>query len=337
MQQINRPRRITRPFADAGGKNVVPESSQLPDSPGAASYTDGFPPQTRTPIAAGGIPPSGLDMNGVLFDATGAARWGAAGGGYVYDSVFANDANVGGYPAGARIQRADGLGYWLNTTDNNTTDPESIVVGEAATAGWVPDLTSGFALITMTNANVTLTPAQYGRPTIILSGTLTANLNLFFPNISGQWVVINNCTGSFSVTAKTSIGTGVQIDSGDNGFIFCDGINITSVRGKAGSSSLTQNGYRIFPSPGDSGDDDLIIQWGMASISTNPARVTFPIAFPNSCLCPIITDVGAITDSLIVKVHYPDGVTNAYVDFMGITPGGTALPIGVFYWFAIGH
>lgn len=37
--------------------------------------------------------------------------------------AFATDSNVGGYPKGARIMRSDGLGYWFNTVENNTTDP----------------------------------------------------------------------------------------------------------------------------------------------------------------------------------------------------------------------
>ena len=229
MQLSNAPGKLLLPFVNAGAKNSIPVASQIGITAGAASLTDGFPPLTRTPIAAGGVPPSGLDMNGILYALSAALRWANAGGGYVYDSTFANDSNVTGYPKGARVLRSDGAGYWLNTIDGNTVDPESVTVNAAQVAGWVPDLTNGVAAVTMTSANVTLTPMQYGKPIIVLSGTLTANLNLIFPNLSGEWTVVNNCTGAFTVTAKTAAGTGIAVASGGKiRIVWGDGANIYS-------------------------------------------------------------------------------------------------------------
>ena len=125
MQLTNTPAKLVLPFANAGVKNTIPTASQIGITAGAASLTDGFPPLTRTPIAAGGVPPSGLDMNGILFQLSAILRWANAGGGYAYDAAFATDPNVGGYPKGARIMRSDGQGYWFNTVENNTTDPEA--------------------------------------------------------------------------------------------------------------------------------------------------------------------------------------------------------------------
>ncbi len=210
MQLINAPAKLVLPFANAGAKNTIPTESQVGIVAGAASLTDGFPPLTRTPIAAGGVPPSGLDMNGVLYELSAVIRWLSAGGGYPYDPAFANDTNVGGYPKGARVMRSDGLGYWFNMADNNVTDPEDAA---AAAAGWVPDFTAGAAAVTMTSANVILTAAQYGKSIITITGTLTANLNLIFPNIVGEWVVVNSTTGPYTITCKTAAGTGVIVNS----------------------------------------------------------------------------------------------------------------------------
>jgi len=223
MQLVNSPAKLVLPFANAGGKNSIPTASQIGITPGAASLTDGFPPLTRTPIAAGGVPPSGLDMNGVLYSLSAIVRWANAGAGYVYDSSFATDSNVSGYPKGARVLRSDGTGYWFNTTDGNTTDPEG---AGAIAAGWVPDFTTGAASVTMTNANVTLTAAQYGKPIVVITGTLTANLNLIFPSIVGEWIVVNNTTGAYTITCKTAAGTGVVVNSAQ--FIFGDATNIYS-------------------------------------------------------------------------------------------------------------
>ncbi len=225
MQLINAPGKLVLPFANAGAKNTIPTASQIGIVAGAASLTDGFPPLTRTPLAAGGVPPSGLDMNGVLYELSAILRWANAGGGYVYDGTFAADSNVGGYPKGARVLRSDGLGYWFNTADDNTTDPEAAGTAPAL-AGWVPDYTNGVTAVTMTGSNVTLTALQYGKPVIVISGLLTANLNLIFPSIAAEWTVINNTTGAFSVTCKTAAGTGVVVKSTQ--VIVGDGTNIYS-------------------------------------------------------------------------------------------------------------
>lgn len=225
MQLINAPGKLVLPFANAGAKNSIPVASQIGIVAGAASLTDGFPPLTRTPLAAGGVPPSGLDMNGIIYELSAILRWANAGGGYVYDGTFAADSNVGGYPKGARVLRSDGLGYWFNTADNNTTDPESAGTAPAL-AGWVPDYTNGVTAVTMTGSNVTLTALQYGKPVIVISGLLTANLNLIFPSIAAEWTVINNTTGPYTVTCKTAAGTGVVVNSAQA--IVGDGTNIYS-------------------------------------------------------------------------------------------------------------
>jgi len=208
MQLSNSPVKIPLPFAASGLKNTIPEASQIGIVAGAASLTDGFPPLTRTPLASGGIPVAPGDMNGILFSLSAVIRWANAGGGYAFDGTFAADANVGGYPKGARVMRSDGLGYWFNTAENNATDPEG---AGAIAAGWVPDFTTGATAVTMTGSNVTLTALQYGKPVIVISGLLTANLNLIFPNIVGEWTVINNTTGAFLITGKTAAGTGAIV------------------------------------------------------------------------------------------------------------------------------
>jgi len=297
MQLSNSPAKLSLPWASSGGKNTIPVASQIGITQGAASLTDGFPPLTRILKAAGGIGPSGLDMNGVLYELSAITRWANAGGGYPFDSAFATNANVGGYPKGARVMRSDGLGYWLNTAENNITDPESSPVG------WVPDFTSGTSAITMTSANVTLTPLQYGKPIIVITGTLTANLNLIFPAIAGEWTVINSTTGAFTVTAKTPAGAGTTV-SGYN-LLICDGVDIQqvttpfasnseaqglTVSNKAiapatlaaafqgGNQSKTSNGYQKLPG-------GMILQWGtVASQAINSISITYPIAFPTECV-----------------------------------------------------
>ena len=219
MQLSNAPSKLVLPFANSGGKNTIPVASQIGITAGAASLTDGFPPLTRTPKASGGIPPFGLDMNGILYETTSLSVWANAGGFFVWDGTFAS--TVGGYPAGAQVLRSDGLGFWINQVDNNTTDPETTGI-----TGWVPGSTVKSAAVTMTSSNVTLTALQYGCPQISLSGLLTTNLNLIFPAIPFSWIVTNGCTGAFVITAKTASGTGVVLQTTGPTVIYGDGTNI---------------------------------------------------------------------------------------------------------------
>lgn len=241
MNLSDAPTKIILPFANNGGKNSIPVASQIPITPGAASWYDGFPPLTRTPKAAGGIPPKGLDMNGVMFSISALSRWANAGAGFIYDNTFATDTDVDGYPMGARILRSDGTGYWLNTVDGNDVDPEATSAGVAAAAGWVPDFTNGSAAVTMTNANVTLTPEQYGKPIIIISGALVADLNLIFPDISNSWIVQNNTSGNYSITCKTQSGTGIFVGSGKVQGIFGDSVNIYASKTECATAGQFDN------------------------------------------------------------------------------------------------
>lgn len=292
MQLINAPGKLVLPFAASGAKNAIPVASQIGIVAGAASLTDGFPPLTRTPLAAGGVPPSGLDMNGIIYELSAILRWANAGAGYVYDGTFAADSNVGGYPKGARVLRSDGQGYWFNTTDNNTTDPEGV---GAVAAGWVPDFTNGVAAVTMTGSNVTLTALEYGKPIIVISGLLTANLNLIFPSIAGEWSVINNTTGAYSVTCKTAAGTGVVVNSAQA--IVGDGTNIYS----AVNDAISLLGENVAHAAGTA--DALTAAFTPAPHSW-PDGVPFFVraASANATTTPTITfNSGVLTAKTIVK------------------------------------
>lgn len=131
MQLSDAPVKVVLPFAADGDKNVIPVPSQIPVTPGAASWTDGFPPLTRIDPTQGGVGPKGFDFNGVFNAISALSLWFNAGAGFTYDAAFS--ATVGGYPQGARVLRADHSGYWLNVLDANTSDPDT------GGAGWVID------------------------------------------------------------------------------------------------------------------------------------------------------------------------------------------------------
>lgn len=199
MQSSSSPKKISVPFANTGEKQNVPDASQIGIDGGRASYTDGFPPLTRTPISAGGIPPYGTDFNGVLFDLSSSARWTAAGGAYSYDSTFST--SVGGYPKSSILLNDSKDGLWLNTAENNIKSPES------SNSGWVPFGSYGITYITATStANIVLTPAQASKKIITLYGNVGSPVTIIFPTWVGEWTIINRSQSSYFI-CKTASGS----------------------------------------------------------------------------------------------------------------------------------
>ncbi|EON4027032.1 phage tail protein [Escherichia coli] len=131
MKASDKPRQLAVPFASTGDKNRIPDkATQQTRESGNAAYDSGFPPVTMTAVSAGGVPPHGKDFNGLMYDITAAIRFAQAGGLYTYNAGFAGA--IGGYAKGAILAGVATTAVWLNTTDDNLTDPEG-----SDSAGWV--------------------------------------------------------------------------------------------------------------------------------------------------------------------------------------------------------
>jgi hypothetical protein len=158
MNLSDLPPLVAIPFANsAGGSYIrpVPVPSQIGVTAGAASFTDGFTPDTFTSLSGGGAYVSGGDVNGILNHVTKWTRWVSAGGPAVYDPTFA--ASLGGYPKGAVVASTAMNGVeWFNTVDGNMTNPDG-----GSSVGWV---VAGAASATLAQAeaatagNVFLSP-----------------------------------------------------------------------------------------------------------------------------------------------------------------------------------
>ncbi len=117
--------------------NPIPVGSQIGIKNGAASWTDGYPPNCFISLAAGGAGPEGGDTNGVLQQITAGLQYLQAGGLPLYDSTFATE--IGGYADGAILKSATVRGFlWQSTADNNSTNPD------AGGAGWLAVGTGGY-------------------------------------------------------------------------------------------------------------------------------------------------------------------------------------------------
>lgn len=239
MNNSGLPARIKIPFASTGSKNPIPEvstGSMVTD--GLAAMDTGFPSTTLTPKSAGGVPPHGEDMNGILNAITSKLQASDAGARYPFDATFAT--SIGGYPNGAVVMSSDLAGEWLNTTDANSTNPE----GTATTStGWVPLNFAGASAVFISTENITMPCLAAARPVLILSGELTGNRFLYIPNWAKHWTIINNCTGSYSVIVSTVSGVATAaIPSSTIANVYCDGnLNVTKLQSTQ-LASTTQAG-----------------------------------------------------------------------------------------------
>lgn len=223
MNSSDAPSRISKAFGVNGLKNTIPvDSSTSTDNNGVATFDKGFPEVTMQPLSAGGIPPSGRDVNGVLYSTTIQQQWQNAGMTYPFSQSFSD--SVSGYPKGAIVPSSAYTGQWLNLNEANGTAPESPT---GASTGWVPINNYGITQITMTSGSVVMSSLQAAKDRIIISGTLTANVNLIFPAWIKSWVVHNNCMGNFTITCRTASGSGVVVIPGLVSRLFCDGVNIS--------------------------------------------------------------------------------------------------------------
>lgn len=238
-----KPVSIVEPFAVNGQKNTIPVASN--PTPGGASFNDGFPALTMTPVSQGGIPPAGKDFNGVLNAITSHTAWVNAGCQYTFDATLV--AFIGGYPVGAVLQSDDGLSSYVNIQAGNATNfnttPSSIGVT------WLPQggaavSSQGTTSVATTGGTTTLTNAQAARRIINVTGALTSNAIIVLPAIVRDWIIVNGTTGAFTLTAKTASDAGVAILQGVGEPILYNGSGITYLQSETVTQAANDNSRR---------------------------------------------------------------------------------------------
>jgi len=78
------------------------------------------------------------------------------------------------------------------------------------------------------SSNVTLTTAEAANLIHTYFGALTGNINVILPTVIQQYTIYNNTTGAYTLTVKTSAGTGYTITQGYRVIVYCDGTDILS-------------------------------------------------------------------------------------------------------------
>jgi hypothetical protein len=85
--------------------------------------------------------------------------------------------------------------------------------------------------------NYTLSGSELNRIAYNFTGVLTGNRSIIVPVTVQQYWVTNSTTGAFTLTVKTSAGTGIAVAQGDAQILYCDGTNV--VKGQTTTGGIT--------------------------------------------------------------------------------------------------
>lgn len=75
-------------------------------------------------------------------------------------------------------------------------------------------------------ADITLTAAEALHAFHEYTGAITADINVIVPATDKIYLVKNNTSGSFTLTVKTSAGTGITVPQGTTMILYCDSTNV---------------------------------------------------------------------------------------------------------------
>ncbi|WP_140182672.1 hypothetical protein [Providencia stuartii] len=114
---MKNPKLITKPFAQNGQKNAIPENYSSSMESNQATWDTGFGQITMIPVAAGGMPPKGQDFNGIFNQISENVVYLSKGGRFKFSADYA--AAINGYPKGAILQSDDEKKEYQSVIDNN--------------------------------------------------------------------------------------------------------------------------------------------------------------------------------------------------------------------------
>ena len=139
---MSNPYMVKIPFCNTGNKNAIQLTQQAGQDPEDATYQEGFPPVTMLNEDAGGLPPKGLDFNGIFYELSSPIAHYCRGDRIQFDAAYA--AAIGGYAKGWVVASNDYQKDYISLVDNNLADPNGTNTTWAVYAGQgsVPTATS---------------------------------------------------------------------------------------------------------------------------------------------------------------------------------------------------
>lgn len=160
---MNEPSKIPVGFAVSGDKNSIPETTT---TPGAASWSLGFPSVTSVPVSQGGISPSRADFNGIFNALSLGLMWVQQGNHYAYDDTI-------NYNPGALVSSVGSL-YFCKQA--NGPDSSIVAPGDDDDIwGLLLDSNGNSTINTSGHAGNATRATQDGEGNVITSTYLTIN------------------------------------------------------------------------------------------------------------------------------------------------------------------
>ncbi len=90
--------------------------------------------------------------------------------------------------------------------------------------------------VVTTGGDTTLTNDESLNAILAVSGVLVSNANIIVPTRTKAWIVKNGTSGAYTVTVKTSAGTGIVVPQGESALLYCDGTNVLQARASSFST-----------------------------------------------------------------------------------------------------
>lgn len=165
------------------------------------------------------------------------------------------------------------------------TENEGRTLVEQAVAGYLAKDVSASGTITLSTASGASDEAR--NAILNFTGTLTSNTNVVVPSVSKLYILANNTNGSYTLTVKTSGGTGVTVDQGTSAVVYCDGTNVNTAlsrSGAGGSAILYPSGGRLTLTSGIGTTESDVT--GAATAYLTPTDSDYTLIFDGSDFQP---------------------------------------------------
>lgn len=341
MNRTDSPKKQPIVFGVNGPREALPDTT--PSGDNTASYNSGFPPITMTLKSAGGLPPKGQDMNQILYELSGLARWSSAGAMNTYDSAFAT--SIGGYPSGAFILGDDLKTVYRCTLNGNLNNPNSTSTGWEKQPGSVVQTTGGSTIDVISQKGATDSFAlkklfdNFGGATLMLNTARDFSLQL---SDSGA-LSLYSASLDKNVMAWSPLG---ELQAGEIGFDHVQGLG-SAAKKNVGNSTGQIPDMSFFELSGI-GTDNLIAKFPNGLIIqvfrrsfVNSATVAVPVITPTTYPTPFPSGLWGVfaTKSNYAQVSIScESATSTGFDITTVLNTGTGgSTLSSAYFIALGY
>ncbi|MEY0216871.1 hypothetical protein AB7W58_20895 [Providencia rettgeri] len=249
---MNNPKLIVVPFAADGQKDEIPVTREPTMPTQKATWDLGFPPATMLPESAGGLPPRGLDFNGIFNQISEMLVHFAKGGRIKFSESYAEE--IGGYQKGAILQ-----------SDDETKDYQSIINENKVNFNTATSAQINAAWKLVSTASLATDISKKLDKEAVKQTTGNSPTSVMSQDAVTKALASKQPTGDYVTVTQLNNGLSTKQPTGD--------YLLKSELPKNTANKKVNGWWKC-------ADTGLIIQWGLAN---HAEKTNFPIAFPNTC------------------------------------------------------